>query len=117
MKLNILPLHALRFFTIRDDVAGVLSRRQRAPNPLQQLPRAVLVAPAVDVIPIQRIALYGNHILYIFNVLLPLPFFGPSELGDDDVLRRRQPHWLVRYLALATSLKALLVVRIFTQDE
>src|SRR5437588_522271 len=77
--------------------------RHRTANFLQQRPRAVPIAPTLDVGPVELFALHADHGAHIVLVAASRP----PDLHNDHILGRRQPDLspvgIDRHASLKTS--------------
>ena len=93
------------------------NRRDRLADLVKQAPGSVLIAPGMDVIPVDAVALHGDHVAGIVAVLGTMPKQAPAELGNDDVLSGWKPDLAVSRSDPAATTKSLPVVRVSTQHE
>ena len=89
----------------------------RGADLVQQRAGAVLLAPAVDVVPVDPVALHGDHIADIVPVLGPIAQECPVELGHDHVLRSRHPDLAIQHDDLLSPPEPLLIVRIIIEEK
>ena len=62
--------------------------QRRRPHFVEQFPRAVSIAPAADVIPVEALALDRNDAMRILGAPWPVQRQRPPQLHDDDIPRR-----------------------------
>ena len=62
------------------------NRRDRLADLVKQAPGSVLLTPGMDVIPVDAVALHGDHVAGVVAVLGTVPEQAPAELGNNDVL-------------------------------
>jgi len=85
-------------------------RSQRPPHLIEQFSRSVPVAPGVHVVPVDPIALHGNHATGILKMLRLLADLEPAKFRDNCILDRRQEHVAVEKTGLPTAGKTLHIV-------
>jgi hypothetical protein len=77
----------------------------------------VNVTPAVNVVPIQLVALDDNNVADVVPILVPAQARKPSHLGHDNIFRRQHGRFTPKERDLAATAKSFLVVGIITEQK
>jgi len=77
----------------------------------------MLLAPAVDVVPVDAVTLHGDHVTDILSILGPPSQQPPAQLGDDHVLDSGEPNLMIPQADLLASPKPLLIMRRVVEKE
>lgn len=111
------PNHYRPLASLAHCASAVSFRWNRTPNGVELLPRAVPLAPEVDVVPVDPVSLDGDHVTHVLKVFGSLPVIGPAKLHHNHILGRGKPCLPIQKCNASAPLKPLLVVRVVAQKK
>ena len=79
----------------------------------------MLVAPAMDIEPVEVFGLDGDNIADVVSVFVAVARNRPAKFGDNNIFWSRQKHEAVKLsrLILTSAVESLFVVRIAAQPK